>query len=52
MLGTEKQVFARIYIVCETKEDLFNKINLINAKISIIDENGEDMILDFFDASN
>ena len=51
MLGTEKQVFARIYIVSETKEGLFNKINSIKAKISIIDEDGEDMILDFFNAS-
>ena len=32
MVGNEKQVLARIYIVSETKVDLVSKINTIKSK--------------------
>ena len=51
MVGNEKQVLARIYIVSETKEDLVLKIHAIESALSVIDENGNDMIVDLFNAS-
>ena len=52
MVGNERQVFARIYVVSDSKEDLVRKINSIRALVSIIDEEGNDMIVDMFDPSS
>ncbi len=51
MIGNEKQVLARIYVVSETKEDLVLKIHAIETTLSVIDEDGNNMIVDFFNAS-
>ena len=51
MVGNERQVLARIYIVSETKEDLVLKIHAIESALSVIDEDGNDMIVDLFNAS-
>ena len=51
MVGNEKQVLARIYIVSKTKEELVLKINSIKSNLSVIDENGNEMIIDLLDTS-
>jgi len=51
MVGNEKQVLARIYIVSKTKEQLVSKINSIKSNLSVIDENGNEMIVDLLDTS-
>jgi len=48
MLGTERQVAARIYVSCNSEEELKNKINEIQSKIKVIDINGNNQILDKF----
>ena len=49
MIGNERQVLARIYIVTETKLDLSTKINEIKTSLSVIDEKDNDMIIDLID---
>jgi hypothetical protein len=51
MIGNERQVLARIYIVTETKVGLGSKINEIKSNLSVIDGDGNDMIVDLFDTS-
>ena len=48
-IGNEKQVFTRIYFVCDSKEELADALNEYNNKIKIFDENGNNMILTCFD---
>lgn len=45
MIGTEKQVFARLYLVCETQDDYKKKVIDIESKLKIYDTNGENMIV-------
>lgn len=52
MLGNERQVLARIYVVTDSKKELLTKIGDIQTKLSVIDEDGNNMIFDFFDASS
>ena len=52
MIGNEKQVLARIYVVTKTKKDLFLKIDEIKSSLSVFDENGNDMIVDLLNTSN
>ena len=47
MLGTEKQVFARIYVVDDTILEVNNKINEFRNLLKVIDSNGENMILEW-----
>ena len=51
MVGNEKQVLARIYIVSKTKEELVSKINSIKSNLSVIDKNDNEMIIDLLDTS-
>ena len=44
--GTEKQVFARIYLASTKKKELINAINYIHKKLKILDTNNRSMILD------
>jgi len=44
--GTEKQVFARIYLASTKKKELINAINYIHKKLKILDTNNKNMILD------
>ena len=49
MLGTERQVFARIYCVVNNKMEQENIYEIIKKSLHIFDENGENMILDYMD---
>lgn len=47
-VGTLKQLLTRIYLVADTLDELKNKINKIQDLLKVIDENGNDMILEKF----
>ncbi len=51
MVGNEKQVLARIYIVSKTKEELVSKINSIKLNLSVIDKDNNEMIIDLLNTS-
>lgn len=51
-IGTEKQVFSRIYVVCDDKKALIDIVNKINEKLIIISEENENMILDVLSPKN
>jgi biotin carboxylase len=51
MVGNEKQVLARIYIVSDTREKLIMKINEIKSALSVRDTKNNDMIVDLIDTS-
>jgi biotin carboxylase len=48
MIGTERQVAARIYITCDSEIELKNKIDEIQFKTKVLDINGNNQILDKF----
>ena len=48
MIGTERQVAARIYITCDSEIELKNKIEEIQSKTKVLDINGDNQILDRF----
>jgi hypothetical protein len=45
-VGTEKQVFARIYLTSKKKSELINGINYIHKKLKILDINNKNLIID------
>lgn len=47
--GTLNQVFARIFMYGETKEELKKTVSYVADTLKISDEHGENMILDLFD---
>jgi len=47
MIGTERQVFARIYLQCNTFEELKEKIVEFQKILEIKDNHGENMIIDW-----
>ena len=47
-IGTEKQVLTRMYIVCDTKEELASCLKEYQSKIKVYDENGNNLVLDGF----
>ncbi len=49
-VGTEKQVLTRLYLVCDTKEELAAALKEYAAAVKVYDENGRDMVLTAFDA--
>lgn len=49
MLGTEKQVFARIYLVADTISNINGKINEFRNLLKIVDSSGENMILEWLE---
>ena len=49
MVGTEAQVVARVYVVCDTKEELVDKVRQFQDEVMAYDENGMPMLLDGFD---
>lgn len=51
MIGTERQVFARFYIVAESRKKLINDIKNIQQNLEIIDTSGQNMILEVFDTN-
>lgn len=48
-IGTERQVLTRLYIVCDSKEELGNTIKEYRQKIKVINDQGENMLLNGFD---
>jgi biotin carboxylase len=48
MVGNEKQVLARLYLVCETKDQLRNALLQLREYIRVYDSNGRDMLLESF----
>jgi biotin carboxylase len=51
MVGTERQVFARIYLQCIKFEVLKEKISKFQQILEINDVNGENMIIDWVDTN-
>jgi biotin carboxylase len=49
MVGTERQVFSRIYAQCDSFEQLQEKINEFQKMLTINDVYGENMIIDWVD---
>jgi len=45
-IGTEKQVFARIYLSSKNKGQLIRTISFIHKNLKILDQNNNDLILD------
>ncbi|MBO7050600.1 MAG: hypothetical protein J6W42_08310 [Bacteroidaceae bacterium] len=50
-IGTEKQVLNRLYIVCDTKQQLVETVKEYQDKIKVFDENGNLMTLRGFDVN-
>jgi biotin carboxylase len=48
MIGTERQVAARIYLTCNSEIELKNKIEEVQSKTKILDINNNNQILDKF----
>lgn len=49
-IGNEKQVLARLYLVCDSKKELATAINEYQQKVTVLDKDGNDMLLKGFDA--
>lgn len=47
--GTLKQIICRFFIVSKDKHSLKNAIDLIQSKLKVLDENGENMLIGLFD---
>lgn len=50
-VGTEKQVMTRLYLVCDSKEQLAERIGYYRETITVLDSNGGDMLLTGFDVT-
>lgn len=50
-IGTERQVLTRLYMVCDSKEELGETINEYREKIKVYNEKGENMLLQGFDVN-
>lgn len=48
-IGNEKQVLTRLYLVCNTKQELAEAIKEYQNKVKVYDENGNYMLLKGFD---
>ena len=48
MIGTESQVMARIYVCCETKQELKNKILEIQNTIKVFNHNNNNQLIKGF----
>ncbi len=49
-IGNEKQVLTRLYLVCNSKEELRDAINEYQSKVKVFDDKGNNMLLKGFDA--
>lgn len=49
VIGTEKQVLTRMYLVCDTKEELAEKLQYYMDNIKVYDAEGNNMLLKGFD---
>ena len=48
-IGNEKQVLTRLYLVCDSKQELADTLKEYAEKVKVFDENGNNMILMGFD---
>ncbi len=48
-IGNEKQVFTRIYLVCESKEELAETLKHYQNTVKVFDDEGNDMLLRGFE---
>ena len=48
-IGTEKQVLTRLYLVCDSKQELASALKEYMAKVKVFDRHGENMVLHGFD---
>lgn len=48
-VGTEKQVLTRLYLVCNTKQELADTLKEYQSKVKVFDTNGNSMVLNGFD---
>jgi len=48
-VGTEKQVLTRLYLVCNTKQELADTLKEYQAKVKAFDSDGNNMVLNGFD---
>jgi len=48
MTGTESQVMARIYMCCETKQELKNKISKLHNTIKVFDKDNNNQLINGF----
>ena len=48
-IGNEKQVLTRLYLVCDSKQELADALKEYAEKVKAFDENGNNMILKGFD---
>lgn len=48
-IGTEKQVLTRMYLVCDSKEALADTLKEYMAKVEVLDDAGNSMVLQGFD---
>ena len=48
-IGNEKQVLTRMYLVCNSKEELAECLKEYQSKIKVFDENGNNLVLNGFD---
>ena len=48
-IGNEKQVLTRLYLVCDSKEQLAEKLHYYQNNVHVYDENNNDMLLKGFD---
>ena len=49
-IGNEKQVLTRLYLVCNSKEELAAAIKEYQTKVKVFDKDGNNMLLKGFDA--
>lgn len=47
-IGNEKQVLTRLYIVCDSKEELAECLKEYQSKVKVLDENGNNLVLKGF----
>lgn len=50
-IGNEKQVLTRLYLVCDSKRELADKLNEYERKVHVYDAEGNEMLLKGFDAA-
>lgn len=48
-MGNEKQVLTRLYLVCDSKQELAECLKEYQTKVKVYDENGNNMALKGFD---
>ena len=48
-IGNEKQVLTRMYLVCDSKQQLADCLEEYQNKVHVVDENGNNMLLKGFD---